>query len=608
MSAPTMGAASTTPPQTPSNSPMPDLYARRLSDRLQYQQRQIQTMTRAQRVAQLGYSSLENEWMNVYDAEAQLKMRMGLQDDGTFAVTYKEGGNPAPAPTAPLVSPGEGSIKVGVDGTFINNTEPPKNLERFDIHISRTQNFTPTQGTAHASLPPYGGVATIAASNTDWYVKVVAVDNADVKGTASTEVAVLPLPFTTLAAYSVGAEQLKSTIVMTSRLIIGDPVGRRYEMDPIGGLQAFNNSGQRTFWQDADTGNVTVYGRFMTQPQGSGVNLVIGEPDESGRASTIKFAVGTPVNGRYLNVTQMVTTEEDSVYPHWNGSGYYKIPVFRMFGPDFRRYMYNKYETTYTKAYMNLSQEVRFGMNRYTQPNQDSQDLSYDFMGYAQGAGYIRVGMSIRQNNDDWQPTMYMPSGDYASYGAGNIGWFTRGSGTSWYCGLKFYCPPGSRNSTDKIVGPDLNVTICSQPAVYIRDHRDISYVPLYASTAGPPSSMSVKNSIDRAPMSDEGMLEALRKVVPAYYHYDNEPQEIKNRIGKHYGFIAEDFEDAGIGWLLQTTGRDDNEQEKALDYFGVVAFLAACVRTLDEELDEVRRSAKVRLPRRERRVRGKRG
>jgi hypothetical protein len=268
-----------------------DPYSRRLADLILEHDRRLATLEGGQRATQLGNSSIEDDFIAAYDALGQARQIIGRQNDGTFSITYGNGPAP-PVPSGVNIAAGQLSLIVQWDGTFVGGAARPKDFARLDVHVSETNGFTPSPLTAVASLFDEGAISLFADSDTK-YVKVIAVNNSDVPSSSTAQVTILPLPADQIAAGAIGATQLAALIVLTNRLVAGNPTGARVEMNNTG-LKAVNSSGVETITLDGSTGNATFRGVYRTDNQGQ-ERLVIN--DDVSNATTIRFfGAGDNVN------------------------------------------------------------------------------------------------------------------------------------------------------------------------------------------------------------------------------------------------------------------------------------------------------------------------
>lgn len=217
---------------------------RRLATLLEEQARRIGKLEAGQRATQLGYSSIHNAYIKAFDAQSQVRMLLGRQNDGTFGVTYANGPKPA-KPTGTIVGARQLSVLIGWDGTFEGGVLKPGDFARVDVHISEDgPAFVPDGLTVVGQLLSEGSL-TVTADNVTHYVKLVVVTTSDVASDPTDAVAVLPLPAGQIAAGVVGAEQLAAEIVLASKVILGDPSASRLEIDETG-IAQYTDTGSET--------------------------------------------------------------------------------------------------------------------------------------------------------------------------------------------------------------------------------------------------------------------------------------------------------------------------------------------------------------------------
>lgn len=140
--------------------------------------RDIENLKKAQRALatgpQLANSSLENGTLDVNDADGNLRMMVGLQDDGRQTVTVIGGPTP-PTPSAPQVSVDNGTIVARWDGNFVDELVAPTDWARTEIHaVPGAAEFVPTRATARDSIvAASGGEVTIGVEKGTWTVCLV---------------------------------------------------------------------------------------------------------------------------------------------------------------------------------------------------------------------------------------------------------------------------------------------------------------------------------------------------------------------------------------------------------------------------------------------------
>lgn len=83
---------------------------------------------------------------------------------------------PPPVPSAPVVDNYLGLLRAYWDGKFLNNQARPTDFSRIDVHVSSTNNFTPTAATLAGPLSASGSVFIEAPYGERRYVRFVAYD------------------------------------------------------------------------------------------------------------------------------------------------------------------------------------------------------------------------------------------------------------------------------------------------------------------------------------------------------------------------------------------------------------------------------------------------
>src|SRR5699024_5936841 len=122
---------------------------------------------------QTGRSSLDDESINTYDSDGNLRARYGLQHDGTYTTAVLDGPVP-PVPSAPSVEGGPGELTVAWDGTYENDERA-----RMDFHVvevwAADDDFSDRSEArllGHFSNES-GGDITVARPVGEWHVALV---------------------------------------------------------------------------------------------------------------------------------------------------------------------------------------------------------------------------------------------------------------------------------------------------------------------------------------------------------------------------------------------------------------------------------------------------
>ncbi|MEW1700365.1 hypothetical protein [Streptomyces sp. NPDC091278] len=130
-------------------------------------------LSRSTRTASLGYSSIEDGAVEVFDGEGSLRAVVGTQPDGTAGVNVVNG-PPPPTPSAPVVRSVLGGVAAAWDGLFAEVLAPPLDLARVEIHAGPEPSFEPGPRTLAGTVEtPQGGVVTVVTSG-PVYVRLVA--------------------------------------------------------------------------------------------------------------------------------------------------------------------------------------------------------------------------------------------------------------------------------------------------------------------------------------------------------------------------------------------------------------------------------------------------
>jgi len=106
-----------------------------MGNQIAEQQRQIDLINMGQNQSSLGFSSIENGSLVIYDADGNVRNVIGKQDDGSYV-----GGaspialDPPEIPNPPTVTPGFGTLKVASNGS----TDPPwpRSFSHVNVYLS----------------------------------------------------------------------------------------------------------------------------------------------------------------------------------------------------------------------------------------------------------------------------------------------------------------------------------------------------------------------------------------------------------------------------------------------------------------------------------------
>lgn len=123
---------------------------------------------------QLALSSIENGAIDSKDADGNLKMTIGLQDDGGNTINVLNGPTP-PTPVGFTVEVDHGKFILHWFGEFDGDALAPSDWSRAEVHASQDPFFVPSRGTARGSIvSAAGGEVTIGVLKGPWTIKMVA--------------------------------------------------------------------------------------------------------------------------------------------------------------------------------------------------------------------------------------------------------------------------------------------------------------------------------------------------------------------------------------------------------------------------------------------------
>lgn len=148
---------------------MTSIEAKRLAQRIA----RIEREQANQGKPQLAYSSIENGNLKSYEGN-DLKMVVGLQDDGGQATTVFNGPTP-PTPTGYTVTVDHGSLTVHWDGDFEGGVVAPSDWARWTAYAQEGGTVTPSRSTAIGGTDSAsGGEVTAGVLKGQWTVTVLA--------------------------------------------------------------------------------------------------------------------------------------------------------------------------------------------------------------------------------------------------------------------------------------------------------------------------------------------------------------------------------------------------------------------------------------------------
>lgn len=123
---------------------------------------------------QLALSSIENGAIDSMDADGNLKMTIGQQDDGGNTINVLAGPTP-PTPAGFTVDVDHGKFIVHWSGDFDGDKLAPSDWSRAEVHASQDPFFVPDRTTARGSIvSAAGGEVTIGVLKGPWTIKMLA--------------------------------------------------------------------------------------------------------------------------------------------------------------------------------------------------------------------------------------------------------------------------------------------------------------------------------------------------------------------------------------------------------------------------------------------------
>lgn len=254
-------------------------------------QDRIAALERAQRTPQLPTSALgPGQYIGGVDENGDLIARIGFQPDGGFTLRPEPGsGEAPPMPSAPLITPSTGGLRVVWDGRLVDETDEdvvrPSDLAHVAVEISTGPEWTRVGSITEAG--DGGMLPVVPLPYVEHQVRLVAVTTSAVEGPPSATASATPLQVTGpdlaagsilaghISAGAVEADKLAAILVLATRIVAGDPLGARVELNG-NGLRAYSSAGVLTVAVDAATGNA-VYTGTITGSEIVGSSLLVGD-------------------------------------------------------------------------------------------------------------------------------------------------------------------------------------------------------------------------------------------------------------------------------------------------------------------------------------------
>src|SRR5690625_737705 len=149
----------------------------RVSSEVREVAREISAVKRGLRGAtatpQLGRSSLDDDSINTYDSDGNLRARYGLQHDGTYTSAVLDGPVP-PVPSVPTVSGGPGELSVTWDGTYVDDARAPMDFHVVEVWAADTDFSDRSEARLLGHFAnESGGDITVARPVGEWHVALV---------------------------------------------------------------------------------------------------------------------------------------------------------------------------------------------------------------------------------------------------------------------------------------------------------------------------------------------------------------------------------------------------------------------------------------------------
>jgi hypothetical protein len=256
--------------------------------------RALAQVKKGQRYAHGG--SIENATLEFRDGTGTLRGRIGMQADGTLGLIAVDGPPPG-APTAPVITPSIGGLRIVWDGLLADGTPLPADFDHVAVHISTSSGFTPSAATFTGTITRSGDGGVLPVTPLPYqahYVALTAVNSSGNAGPPSVETTATPLKVdgpdltagsVTAAAIQAGAvtaDKLEAILQLVTRLVAGDPAGARVELNEDG-LRVYNTSGALVIRFDAADGSAVFTGNIT----GSTINGSLFQTDTSGERITL---------------------------------------------------------------------------------------------------------------------------------------------------------------------------------------------------------------------------------------------------------------------------------------------------------------------------------
>lgn len=259
-------------------------------------------LKRVERSPRLSHAALDGTAIVVKDTAGAVRGHIGMQADGTIGLIAQDGPPPG-APTAPVVTPSLGGLRVVWDGALADGTALPADFDHVAVHVSTSSGFTPSAATFVGTITRSGDGGMLPVTPLPYaphYVRLTAINTSGNASGPSSETSATPLKVdgpdltagsVTAAAIQAGAitaDKLEAILQLVTRLVAGDPDGARVELNEDG-LRVYNASDALTVQFDAATGDAVFTGEVtgstitggLLQTATSGERITLNEGDDN---------------------------------------------------------------------------------------------------------------------------------------------------------------------------------------------------------------------------------------------------------------------------------------------------------------------------------------
>lgn len=230
-------------------------------------------LTRVERSSRLSHAALDDTAIVVKDSIGTVRGHIGMQPDGTIGLIAVDG--PAPgAPSAPIVTPSLGGLRIVWDGTLADGSDLPADFDHVAVHVSTSSGFTPSAATFVGTITRSGDGGMLPVTPlpyTPHYVVLTAVNTSAAASDPSAEVTATPtqvdgpdlaagsVTAASIEAGAVTADKLEAILQLVTRLVAGDPAGARVELNEDG-LRVYDGSGTLVIRFDSADGSAVFTG------------------------------------------------------------------------------------------------------------------------------------------------------------------------------------------------------------------------------------------------------------------------------------------------------------------------------------------------------------